>query len=312
MHTSCYSTCTLFGYRLDISPFFGVLTYQVFEDLDEILARYIQPMAANAREILTNKCYRAADGGNKDTLRKILAEEKHKNSKRIPYFLSPCKQCPGKFILAYQPGSRPYFEMLSLVPEGILYRNKEHRSVNELVKWFKEHYKEPIPKPAVPSSPAVSTVMGMVDPGMLSNLQAAIQTVQHQHRGAGDTPYTPSQWIGATPTPQFSGHSQQAYTQQLVFQQGQAQFAVGGGGQFGGSGVYQQRSSAWNQAQVGWSGSGSRTPSQTPSRTPGSVAYTPTQSPRPLSGTHHHRGHGRSSYSHRKGSSPTGTPVLDE
>ena len=288
----------------------------MFEDLDEILARYIQPMAANARDLLANKCYRGADGGNKDTLRKILAEEKHKNPKRIPYFFSACKQCPGKFMVGYQPGSRPYFEILSLVPEGIQYRNKVHRSVNELVKWFKEHYKEPIPKPAVPSSPAVSTVMGMVDPGMLSNLQAAIQTV-HQHRGTGDTPYTPSQWIGATPTAQFPGHSQQAYS---AFQQGQTQFAAGGGGTAGGTGgqyqfssstVYQQRNSGWNQTQSSWTGSSSRTPSQTPGRTPGS-AYTPTQSPRPSSSSGHSRGHSRSSYSHRKPSSPSGTPVLDE
>lgn len=281
---------------------------EVFEDLDEILARYIQPMAANARDLLTNKCYRAADGGNKDILRKILAEEKHKNPKRIPYFFSACKQCPGKFILAYQPGTRPYFEMVSLQPEGLQYRNKVHRSVNELVKWFKEHYKDPIPKPVVPSSPAVSTVMGMVDPGMLSNLQAAIQTV-HQHRGVGDTPYTPSQWIGSTPTPQFPSQSQQtaAYPQQVVFQQGQAPFAVGGQYQFaGGSGVYHQRGSGgWNQAQGSWSSSGSRTPSQTPGRTPG---YAP--SPRPPSS--HSHGYGRSSYNRRKAASPSGTPVMDE
>ena len=265
-------------------------------------------MAANARDLLANKCYRGADGGNKDTLRKILAEEKHKNPKRIPYFFSACKPCPGKFIVAYQPGSRPYFEMISLVPEGVHYRNKVHRSVNELVKWFKEHYKEPIPKPAVPSSPAVSTVMGMVDPGMLSNLQAAIQTV-HQHRGTGDTPYTPSQWVGATPTPQFSGHSQQAYPQQLVLQQGQ--FTAGGGATGGGGGqyqfgstVYQQRSSGWNQAQTNWTGSSSRTPSQTPGS-----AYTPSQSPRPPSTGHTH---GHSRYSHRKPTSVTGTPVMDE
>ena len=36
---------------------------QEYEDLDEILVWYIQPIAASTRDMLNHKCYKKADGG---------------------------------------------------------------------------------------------------------------------------------------------------------------------------------------------------------------------------------------------------------
>lgn len=54
------------------------LFLQEFEDLDEIIARYIQPMAAFARDILNYKYYMEADGGKKEITDKFLVDEKKK------------------------------------------------------------------------------------------------------------------------------------------------------------------------------------------------------------------------------------------
>jgi transcription elongation factor SPT6 len=54
----------------------------VFEDLDEIIARYIQPMAAHARDVLNYKYYNDADGGRREVLDRILMDEKRKQPSR--------------------------------------------------------------------------------------------------------------------------------------------------------------------------------------------------------------------------------------
>ena len=199
---------------------------QEYEDLDEILARYIQPMAAYARDLLTHKCYRAASGGERKELETLLSTEKEKNPKRIPYYFSASKQLPGKFILAYQPSNKPILEHFSVAPDGFRYRNQVHSGVNELIKWFKVHYRDPIPRPIPSHVPShVMVASQNVGPGLLSSLQAAVHTAQQQRGGAGgssgSTPYTPSQWVNTTPTPQYG--QQQPYSHQYGYSYQQSQ-----------------------------------------------------------------------------------------
>ncbi len=55
---------------------------QEYEDLDEIIARHIQPMAAYVRDIMGFKYYRTSDGGKREILDKLLMEEKKKAPSR--------------------------------------------------------------------------------------------------------------------------------------------------------------------------------------------------------------------------------------
>lgn len=63
-------------------PSIFILHLQEFEDLDEIIARHIQPMASFARDIFNFKNYRSSDGGKKEVLDKWLHEEKKKTPMR--------------------------------------------------------------------------------------------------------------------------------------------------------------------------------------------------------------------------------------
>ena len=168
---------------------------EVFEDFDEILARYIQPLAANARDLLTNKCYRHSSGGDRRTLEQLLGDEKAKNPKRIPYFFSASKQYPGRFVLAYQPANSPKLELITVVPEGFRYRGRVHPTIDRLVKWFKEHYREPIRVPRPPMTVTPSLHGG---------------TPGHHHNLPGQTPYSPSQWQTTTP-PAYAARLQHPY-----------------------------------------------------------------------------------------------------
>uniref|UniRef100_A0A8C5G0Y5 Transcription elongation factor spt6 n=1 Tax=Gouania willdenowi TaxID=441366 RepID=A0A8C5G0Y5_GOUWI len=116
-----------------------------FEDLDEITARYIQPMASFARDLLGHKYFQDCSGGVKEKMEEILVRVKREKPTFIPYFVSACKELPGKFILGYQPRGKPRVEYVTITPDGFRYRSQIFPSVNGLFRWFKDHYQEPVP-----------------------------------------------------------------------------------------------------------------------------------------------------------------------
>ncbi|XP_065344159.1 transcription elongation factor SPT6 [Cloeon dipterum] len=127
------------------------IEHHEFEDLDEIIARHINPMASFARDLLNFRYYRDFDGGKREVAEKYLAEEREKNKNKIHYFVSASKEFAGKFMLSYQPRMHPRHEFLTVMPEGFRYRKQVFDSLNNLFKWFKEHFRDPTP--GTPSTP---------------------------------------------------------------------------------------------------------------------------------------------------------------
>lgn len=211
-----------------------------FEDLDEIIARHVTPMAAYARDLLGYKYYRDSAGGMKDKMEELLKEEKQKNPNKIHYFISASKNYPGKFLLSYMPSGRIRHEYVSVTPEGFRFRQQIFESLNSLLKWFKEHFKDPVPtatpqmitprgsitsssrvsfptpalsQSSLSSADAIHKVAKNMPSHMLHSLsQVASKTPHYPHTpGYGgqssyvNTPYTPS---GQTPfmTPYHTPH----------------------------------------------------------------------------------------------------------
>ncbi|KER25873.1 hypothetical protein T265_06784 [Opisthorchis viverrini] len=113
-----------------------------FEDLDEIVARHVQPMASLVRDIMTYRYYRDSRGGDRAVLGALLLQEKSNNPDRIPYFLSSTKDRPGYFLLAYMPNRTPHFELFSVRPEGFRFRRLIFPNLDRMITWFKEHYND--------------------------------------------------------------------------------------------------------------------------------------------------------------------------
>ncbi|KAH8387846.1 hypothetical protein KR093_009870 [Drosophila rubida] len=115
-----------------------------FEDLDEIIARHINPMAVAARELLQYKYYKpntAPENVNeRDFMEQLLREEKQRDPKKIHYFFSASKSMPGKFLLSYLPKTRVRHEYVTVMPEGYRFRGQIFDSVSSLLRWFKEHW----------------------------------------------------------------------------------------------------------------------------------------------------------------------------
>ncbi|XP_072099804.1 transcription elongation factor SPT6 [Mobula birostris] len=116
-----------------------------FEDLDEITARYVQPMASFARDLLYHKYYQDCNGGDRKKMEEILSKSKREKPSFIPYFISASKELPGKFLLGYQPRAKPRVEFVTVTPEGYRYRGQVFPTVNGLFRWFKDHFQDPVP-----------------------------------------------------------------------------------------------------------------------------------------------------------------------
>ena len=131
---------------------------QEFEDLDEIIARFIQPMASNANDLITHKYFR--EDSSRDKIDEALKQAKKATPSRIPYFITADKTLPGeffqifswiiklfffsgKFVISYLPRTKPKHEYTTVTPDGFRYRKQMFNTVNYLLKWFKEHFQDP-------------------------------------------------------------------------------------------------------------------------------------------------------------------------
>uniref|UniRef100_A0A1I8JEX7 Transcription elongation factor spt6 n=1 Tax=Macrostomum lignano TaxID=282301 RepID=A0A1I8JEX7_9PLAT len=135
-----------------------------FEDLDEIIARYVQPMAAYIRDISMHKYYvRPAPGASGvAAIDDSLRQAKQARPTTIPYSLSAVTNMPGKFLLAYLPRSNVHREYITVRPGGLRYRGRQFASLNQLLAWFKQHYREPPPSAANAPGSALMTPAGSV------------------------------------------------------------------------------------------------------------------------------------------------------
>ncbi|XP_077089367.1 transcription elongation factor SPT6 isoform X2 [Siphateles boraxobius] len=127
-----------------------------FEDLDEITARYVQPMAAFARDLLGHKYFHDCNGGDRKKMEEFLIRSKKEKPTFIPYYVSACRDLPGKFLLGYQPRGKPRIEYVTITPDGFRYRSQVFSTVNGLFRWFKDHYQDPVPG-VTPSSSRTRT-----------------------------------------------------------------------------------------------------------------------------------------------------------
>ena len=111
-----------------------------FEDLDEIIARHITPMASHARDLINFKYYRTITGKGKEkreAAKDLLTQEKRAHPGKIHYFVSASEELPGKFMLSYMPRHKPMHEYITVLPDGFRFRQKIFDTLSNLWKWFK-------------------------------------------------------------------------------------------------------------------------------------------------------------------------------
>ncbi|GMJ14356.1 hypothetical protein HRI_005104800 [Hibiscus trionum] len=126
-----------------------------FEDLDEVMDRYIDPLVSHLKAMLN---YRKFRKGTKAEVDELLRVEKSEHPMRIVYCFGISHEHPGTFILTYIRSSSPRHEYIGIYPKGFKFRKKMFEDVDRLVAYFQKH----IDDPQHESGPSIRSVAAMV------------------------------------------------------------------------------------------------------------------------------------------------------
>ncbi|XP_024967791.1 transcription elongation factor SPT6 homolog isoform X2 [Cynara cardunculus var. scolymus] len=131
----------------------------VFEDLDEVMDRYVDPLVGHLKTMLA---YRKFRDGVKAEVDESLRKEKSENPSRIVYSFGISHEHPGTLILTYIRSSNPHHEYIGLYPKGFKFRKKMFEEIDRLVAYFQRHIDDP--HDAGPSIRSVAAMVPMRSP----------------------------------------------------------------------------------------------------------------------------------------------------
>ncbi|XP_010528633.1 PREDICTED: transcription elongation factor SPT6 homolog [Tarenaya hassleriana] len=119
-----------------------------FEDLDEVMDRYVDPLVAHLKAMLN---YRKFRRGTKTEVDELLRIEKAENPSRIVYSFGISHEHPGTFILTYIRSTNPHHEYIGLYPKGFKFRKRMFEDLDRLVAYFQRHIDDPMHEPSIRS-----------------------------------------------------------------------------------------------------------------------------------------------------------------
>lgn len=125
-----------------------------FEDLDEVMDRYVDPLVAHLKAMLN---YRKFRKGTKAEVDELLRVEKSEYPMRIVYSFGISHEHPGTFILTYIRSSNPHHEYIGLYPKGFKFRKRMFEDLDRLVAYFQRHIDDPHD-----TTPSIRSVAAMV------------------------------------------------------------------------------------------------------------------------------------------------------
>ena len=110
---------------------------ECFEDMDEIIARFVEPIAAYLRDVrATSKFFSLPGIDRKQAAQQIeshLTVERSHHPERIAYCLSLARDRPGHVVLSYQPAGRCFHELVEVLPSGLRLRGQRFESVEAMI-----------------------------------------------------------------------------------------------------------------------------------------------------------------------------------
>ncbi|XP_059462274.1 transcription elongation factor SPT6 homolog isoform X3 [Corylus avellana] len=111
-----------------------------FEDLDEVMDRYVDPLVSHLKAMLN---YRKFRKGTKAEVDELLKIEKSEYPMRIVYCFGISDEHPGTFILTFIRSTNPHHEYVGLYPKGFKFRKRMFEDIDRLVAYFQRHVDDP-------------------------------------------------------------------------------------------------------------------------------------------------------------------------
>ncbi|CAN0929200.1 Transcription elongation factor SPT6 homolog [Linum grandiflorum] len=131
-----------------------------FEDLDEVIDRYVDPLVVHLKSMLN---YRKFRRGTKAEVDELLKIEKAEYPMRIVYCFGISHEHPGTFILTYIRSTNPHHEYVGLYPKGFKFRKRMFEDVDRLVHYFQRHIDDN-PQESGPSIRSMAAMVPMRSP----------------------------------------------------------------------------------------------------------------------------------------------------
>ncbi|KAJ1445154.1 SH2 domain-containing protein [Pelagophyceae sp. CCMP2097] len=146
-----------------------------YADLDEVLARYVQPLNDYAEDLAASPKFRG-DVGNEAAATAALKKARASGGS-IPYALWVDAKYPGSFALSFLPprATKAKLEWVKVTPDGLSLRGTDFQSVVECLDHFKLNAKKWAAQPYRPEAEQVQQQ----------------QQQQQQQRPLADQPYRP-------------------------------------------------------------------------------------------------------------------------
>lgn len=184
-----------------------------FADINEISARYVEPMNDLVRRMTAFDKFSALSA--RDAAKKLEAD-KSANPDSIPYLLRVSDEHAGRFELTYQVtrGNRPRREIVTLSPQGYRLRHKVFGAPRDLVNWFKLNWHKPLKRRPAPEQPAAATSASAASVATLSSTLAQLSATGPLGRAAAATSGIAAQARARVPLPTPSAAAATASAQQ--------------------------------------------------------------------------------------------------
>ncbi|XP_068664398.1 transcription elongation factor SPT6 homolog isoform X2 [Aristolochia californica] len=130
-----------------------------FEDLDEVMDRYVDPLVAHLKAMLGHRKFKR---GTKAEVDELLGAEKAENPARIVYCFGICHEHPGTFILSYIR-TNPHHIHITLYPKGFRFRSNFFDNIDRLVAHFQKHIDD-LPREATQPNRSIAAMVPMKSP----------------------------------------------------------------------------------------------------------------------------------------------------
>jgi transcription elongation factor SPT6 len=121
-----------------------IIDGEEYEDLDEVVARYIEPMISHIKHMLRHRKFMR---GRKDEIDAALQQQLARQPNVRPYALGVSHDNPGLFCISFilSSSGNVHHEYIQINPAGFRFRKMEFPSVDRMLAYFKVNCAKPPP-----------------------------------------------------------------------------------------------------------------------------------------------------------------------
>ena len=112
---------------------------EVYENLQEIVERYINPCNRTLREVTQHPKFLKCN--SIDDIQKAVEAEKQEDGTRIPYRFTILDKYPQYVVLAYIPSKVLVKEFIKIKPRGYFFHHQYHYPFVNMINWFKQNFR---------------------------------------------------------------------------------------------------------------------------------------------------------------------------